>query len=481
MNRSFRNQLALRAALVMAAALLAISVVSVWTLGAVLDAEVDASILNVASIQAASLTDEPSGAMDFHEWELTPAEASSVRDLIRYAQVWSDSGVSLLRSRFMTSDLPVDRGDLDRAAEGELVWSEQVWEGRPIRTLYYPLERFGMAHQRHVLQVAAPLDARNALVVRAGIFFGLFSLVMTGATFAGGWWLADRAVRPVHEVIGQAEAIGAGSLDRRIQAYADTREYRRLVEVLNVMLGRIQAAFDAQRRFTADASHELRSPLTAMRGELELALRRERSSEEYRAVLESTLEEVQRLGHISDALLTLARSDARALELAREDVDLTDVAARVVARFQGRVSAKPLTLHLSSPAPARAWVDPSLAAQVVWNLVENAVRFTPPGGSVGVSVTDDGEGVVLAVEDTGPGFTPGEVGRVFERFYRADDARRHDSETSGTGLGLAIVHAVARAHGGEAGAENLDQGGAKVWVRFPRGIAPLSRSTEHGS
>ncbi len=468
MNRSFRVQLALRAAAVMATALLVISIVSVRTLGAVLDAEVDASVLNVASIQAASLTDGASGAMHFHEWELTPDEAASVRGLIRYAQVWQADGQSLLRSQFMTSDLPIDRGRLERAADGELVWSDQMWDGRPIRALYYPLERLGAAHQRHVLQVAAPLDARNALVSRVTWFLGLFGLVLTAATFVGGFWLADRAVRPVHEIIGQAEEIGAGSLDRRIQAYADTREYRRLVDVLNTMLGRIHDAFEAQRRFTADASHELRSPLTAMRGELELARRRERTPDEYRTVVDSTLEEVNRMSRITEALLTLARADARALELGREEVDLVDLAGQVVARQERRAAEKGLALVLEAALPVQAWADPRLMSQVVWNLVDNAVRFTPSGGRVRIGVRSAEGQAHIYVEDTGPGIAGGEPARVFERFYRADDARPVDGEASGTGLGLAIVQAVAEAHGGEVGAENLPGGGARFTVRFPK-------------
>jgi two-component system OmpR family sensor kinase len=286
--------------------LVGISAVTLLTLRASLDRDLDASILNVASIQAASLTDAPDGQMHFHEWDLTPDEAASLRDLIRYAQVWQADGVSLLRSQYMTSDLPLDQEHLSRASDGELIWVELDWEGLSIRSLYYPLERLGEAHQWHVLQVAAPLASRNQLLGRVAGFLGLLVALLSMGTFVGAWWLAERAVRPVHEVIGQAEEIGAGSLDRRIQAYANTHEYRRLVEVLNTMLSRIQRAFEAQRRFTADASHELRSPLTAMRGELEIALRREREPSEYREALESTLEEVVRLSRITEDLLTLA-------------------------------------------------------------------------------------------------------------------------------------------------------------------------------
>ena len=313
MARSFRFQLALPATVGAALGMTALSVVTLLTFRAVLDRELNRSISSVASIQAASLADGTNGGMHFHEWDLTPEEAASVSGLIRYAQVWQTDGVSLLRSRYMMSDLPSDAETLARADAGELIWMDQQFEGSPTRTLFYPLDRLGEGHEAHVLQIAAPLVARNEMLGRAGYFLILLTALLAGATFAGSWWLAGSAIRPIHEVIDQAEAIGGGSLDRGIQAYAETLEYQRLVEVLNTMLGRIRRAFESQRRFTADASHELRSPLTAMRGEIEVALRRPREPDEYVRILDSTLEEVMPLSTPTEDLLTLARSDAGAL------------------------------------------------------------------------------------------------------------------------------------------------------------------------
>jgi len=464
-NRSFRFQLALRAAAAMALGLGAIGAVTLWALRATLDREIDASVLAVASIQAASLTDAPSGEMRFHEWELTPDEAASLRDVVRYAQVWQADGVSLLRSRYMTSDLPLDREHLARAGDGELVWTRVAWEGVPMRTLYYPLERHGLLHQRHVLQVAASLASRNDLLLRVGAFLALLAVLLSAGTFAGSWWLAGKAMRPVHEVIDQAEAIGGGSLDRRIQAYADHQEYRRLVDVLNTMLARIQGAFDAQRRFTADAGHELRSPLTAMRGELELALRRERTPEEYRQVLASTLEEVVRLSRISEDLLVLARSDAGALQPRLESCDVGSAVGRVLERLKARADRAGVRLVRRWPENLWAVADAGLLGQVAWNVVENALTFTPPGGSVEVTLAAGADGVTLEVADSGPGF--GEPERAFHRFWREDPARTHGTPASGTGLGLAIVQAVAEAHGGSARVANRPEGGARVVVELP--------------
>ncbi len=466
MTRSFRVQLALRFTAAMAAAVAAIAVASVWTLSWVLDRELNASILSVAAIQAASVTDSPSGEMRFHEWELTPEEAASVPDLMRYAQVWSESGQSLLRSQFMTGDLPLARDALAEAGAGELVWREQDFGGTPVRSLYYPLSRFGAAHARHVLQVAAPLVARHEMVLRLALFFAGVVVVVALTSFAGSWWLAGRAVRPVHEIIDQAEAIGASSLDRRIDAYADTREYRRLVEVLNTMLQRLQQAFEAQRRFTSDASHELRSPLTVIRGELELALRRERSPDEYRAVLASSLDEVVRLSRITEDLLTLARFDAGVLPVEPAPADAGRVAERIVERLRGTAEARGVTLALDVAGGGEPMVDPGILGQLVWNLTDNALRYTPRGGRVDVRLRSSPGELRLEVQDTGPGLGD-DPERLFERFYRPEGVRTPGEATSGTGLGLAIVRALAEGAGGRVEARNRPEGGAVVAVTLP--------------
>ena len=160
--RSLRQQLALRFTLAMFAAVAAVSVASFLTLRLALDRELNASIANVASIQAASLTDGSDGAMHFHEWELSSREADSVRELIRYAEVWNHDGTSLLRSRFMDVDLPLDREALSAAAAGDLVWREQRFGDISVRSLYYPLSRLGPAHSTHVL----PSNVQVAVIIR---------------------------------------------------------------------------------------------------------------------------------------------------------------------------------------------------------------------------------------------------------------------------------------------------------------------------
>jgi len=465
--RSLRFRLAARVAGGITLALVLISVLSLAGARGFLDREIESSILNVASIQASSLTEGPGGAMRFHEWDLSPDEAAQVRELNRYAQVWSASGEGLLRTQYITEDLPLDRTALQDAAGGRLVTLDQRFQGMPIRSLYYPLERMGPAHARHVLQVAAPLTGRDQLLRQLAWLLGTITLLAGAASFAGGWWLGGRMVRPVHEIMDQAEAMGAGTLGRRISAAVDTREYERLVAVLNGMLARLEGSFEVQRRFTADASHELRGPLTALRGEVEVALRRERNPEEYRRVLRSNLQEVDRLTRLAEDLLTLARSDAGVMQPRLQVTDLAEPAEQVVGRLRARAAEKQIDLRLRASPATRAVVDPGLIEQLLWNLVENAIKFTPRGGRVEVEVGRSDAHIVLEVRDSGPGLREEDLARVFERFYRADAARTHADDATGTGLGLSIVQAVAEVHGGEAWALNAPSGGALFRVTLP--------------
>jgi len=466
-TRSFRFTLAGRFAASMAIGLACMALLAWFAIRATLDRQIEASLVSVASIQAASITEPAGGQMRIREWEVTPEEAASIRDINRWTQVWSADGESLLRSRHLTEDLPLDRDALERASEGEIAWSEQTFEGEEIRSLYYPLGRLGRVHDPHVLQVAATLAPRNAMLRDAGLLLLGIVIVATVMSFAGAWWLADRAIHPVTAIVDQAEEIGAGTLKRRIGAYADSLEYQRLVEVLNDMLERLDAAFESQRRFTADASHELRSPLTALRGELELARRRERSPGEYRRVIDSALEEVERLSRTAEDLLTLARSDGGVIQPRLKMVQLGEAVRDVVLRVESMAGAKGLDLQVSSEDDPTVLADPDLLDRLLRNLLENAIKYTPGGGRVTARADRDKGTGRVTVEDTGPGIPEDEIDRIFERFHRVDDSRTPERDGGGAGLGLAIARSIADLHQGSLSAGNRPEGGVQFILRLP--------------
>ncbi len=293
-------------------------------------------------------------------------------------------------------------------------------------------------------------------------------LLLTGATFVGAWWLAGSAVRPVSEITEQATRVEAGTLSQRIVAHAETGEYRGLVAVLNRMLERLDEAFKNQRRLTADVSHELRSPLTALRGEIEVALRAERTPRDYQRVLHSALEEIERLTEMSDDLLLITRIEAGLLEAQREPTDVNAVVERALHSLHARIEERGLTVERSLAADGAATpVDLELIERVAHQLLDNAVKFTPPEGTIRVATGPLGGsgGVHLSVEDSGPGVPPEYLPHIFEPFYRVDEAR---SRGTGTGLGLAMVRAIVRLHGGTIRASNVaGQGGARFDIDLP--------------
>ncbi len=296
---------------------------------------------------------------------------------------------------------------------------------------------------------------RELLLVLAGVV-----VVGTGATLVGAWWLAGSAVRPVYEITEQATRIEAGTLGQRIVAHADTDEYRGLVAVLNRMLERIDAAFKNQRRLTADVSHELRSPLTALRGEIEVALRAERSPRDYQRVLRSGLEEIDRLTTMSEDLLLITRAAAGLLGARRVPTDVNALIGHELDGMRGQIEEKALILRTElDPGLGSVALDPGLTRRLIEELLDNAVKFAPHGGNVAVATAAARGGLGLTIENSGLPLAEDELAHLFDPFYRADQVR---TRGTGTGLGLAVAAAVTTLHGGSIRAANVPSGGVRL-------------------
>jgi heavy metal sensor kinase len=280
-----------------------------------------------------------------------------------------------------------------------------------------------------------------ALVLAMGIPFAV------GLAIAGGYFLAGRLLSPVGAMADKAREITAESLAERLPVDNAEDEFGRLATVFNDTLARLQDAFDRLRRFTADASHELRTPLTAMRSVGEVALRNTLDGNTYRDVIGSMLEEVDRLTRLVESLLTLTRADSGRIQLARKRLDLGTLAGSVIDQIRVLADEKQQELKLRAPVPVHAVADAALLRQALMNLIHNAVKYTPTGGTIGVEVstTPSGQGVI-EVRDTGPGIAPEHRDRIFDRFYRVDASRSR--EDGGVGLGLAIARWAIEANGG---------------------------------
>ncbi|MCU1376329.1 MAG: histidine kinase [Actinomycetia bacterium] len=275
-----------------------------------------------------------------------------------------------------------------------------------------------------------------------------------------GWWLAGRALRPLHKITDTARRLSETNLDERIGMDGPHDELRELADTFDAMLGRLDSAFDSQRRFVANASHELRTPLAIMRAQLEVA----RTPKELRAASEVVQQVIERSERLLDGLLVLARADG---QLDLQPTDLAD-ALRAVGTAADADGLE-LTV-LANPAPVDG--DPALLVHLARNLVDNACRHNVPGGWVAAVTRVEGYDAVLEVSNGGPNIDPAMVEALFEPFRRLTPDRT-GGDTS-AGLGLSIVRAVARAHGGDASADALSTGGLRVEVRLPVALATVS-------
>lgn len=453
MNRlnpeSFRGRLALRFGAVFAIIALAGATVGYLALRTFLFQRLDSVVIQLANIEAAATADSEDDQVHFHDEVFLSTGAGHEALLPRFAQVWTTHGLPLLRTRNLgDADLPLPAPILETTLRtGTAQLFGFTWRESSYRAVLYPLGLVDARHGDHLLQVAVSTADTERLLRRSLGF--LVGMILVGMGVGGGmaWWLAGYATRPVLDIIQQAESLGASDHGHRIAVEADSQELRRLVSVLNSLLARIDVTLDAQRQFLADAGHAIKTPLTILRGDVDVTLRRPRSPEEYRTVLLQALEDVRLISTLAEDLIMLARSDSgKPLERA-EDFLLRPLFHRLAARFEGAATRAGLSLKVADTGALAVRGDAILMDRALANLIDNAIKYGgSPDGSVVLSAKLRPDGwVAIEVADDGPGIPPEDQPFVQDRFYRAESSR---ARVRGTGLGLAIVKAIAGQFGG---------------------------------
>jgi hypothetical protein len=395
--------------------------------------------------------------------ETVNADPSRGRDIVE--QVLARDGRVLAATREAGRTSVVGRETVVEAARFPVFANTEVGaEREPYRLLAVPV----VGHSGTVVAVVATsLEATDEAAgrVHEALLIGGASAVFLAAV--GGWFLAGAALRPVERMRRQAAAISEHDADSRLEVPRTRDEIAALATTMNALLTRLHDASRQQRDFVADAGHELRTPLSVLRIELELANRPLRTEVELRDALHHASGSVDNLARLADDLLLLARAD-ETVETRFESVQLGALVEASVDMMRDRAAAAEVTFVVHGSKHLEVLGVPSLLRRALDNLLENALRYSPLGSTIAVTVRAADDDVNIEVHDEGPGFPPSFLPDAFERFRRADDARSRTD--GGTGLGLAIVRAVAEVHGGTATATNDAAGGALVTLTVSRSM-----------
>lgn len=425
--------------------------------------QIDRSLEETVSVTVRALEQHRVGP--FLPFEDLAAEFPELAVLDKSFQIFSPAGKVTIQSPNLSRlDIPLSRAALEGGLSGRATFeSARFRDGSSFRLLSAPILFDGALV--NIIQVGTSLRPVEEMLHRLVLVLLVSLPVALAVALGGGWFLAGRALRPVEAITLAARRIAAGDLTQRLTVAHSQDEIGRLSTTFNDMIARLEASFRQVRQFSADASHELRTPLTVMKGETELALRRARPSEDYRLVLESSLEEIDRMARIVDELLFLSRADLGEVRIESQPVRLDALVEDVQRQAAVLGQEQDVQVSVGVVEPVTVQGDELRLRELLLNLVDNAVKYSRPGGKVTLALARDGATARLSVTDQGIGIPAEAQARIFDRFYRADDARAHAKK--GTGLGLSICKWIVEAHHGRIEVQSTVGQGSKFTVVLP--------------
>jgi heavy metal sensor kinase len=312
------------------------------------------------------------------------------------------------------------------------------------------------------LQIAEALGEIEATLRQLVLMLAIIIPLTLALAIFGGIWFARRALMPIDQITRNAQRISAQDLSQRLNLNLPNDEVGRLARTFDAMLERLDDAFRRERDFTANASHEFRTPLTVMRGEIEVLLQRPRERAEYVRALNELSADVEQLSRMAEDLLMLARADAQQIAVTCEELNAPPLLQAVADEVRPLAEAQRITLDVQADPALLFWGDEQKMLRTLFNLVDNALKFSPPDTRVLLSASRKGDTVSLCVSDQGPGMPPDALPHIFDRFYRGADGR-----ASGAGLGLAIARTLVQAQGGEISVESEAGKGTTFTVEMP--------------
>jgi len=484
--RSLRSKLTLWYVLILGILLISFSSFLYFTLSKSLYRDVDNKLRSLAELVASEST-SPLSKFGFENIDQALEASMNLKPIGKFIQVLDESGKIGRKSENLRNvQLPISLNALKNASKGLISFeTHRSFENAPLRIITFPVIENN--HISKIVQIASSLeDVEDALNT-------LFIILMIAVPFAlmvaslGGQFLANKALRPVDEITQTARMITSQNLNQRIKPPRVKDEISRLIETFNEMISRLDQSFRQIKQFSTDASHELKTPLTILKGEAEVTLRRERTTQEYEQTLRSNLEEINRMSQIVDDLLLLSKADSGEIRLNKEHINLTEILNEVVAQMSILAQFKNLNIEtLNHYEDIHMLGDGLRIRELFLNLIENGIKYTEEGGSIHISVakdssphainpsvlTEEGGHVGFAkvvVVDTGIGIAKEDQERIFDRFFRVDKARSR--EQGGSGLGLSICKWIVEAHRGKIEVESELGKGSSFTVRLPLSLS----------
>ncbi len=425
--------------------------------------DVDQSLEETATAAVRSLQER--GFLPLIDEEELLSQFPELARIDKFFQIFSPSGTITIRSpNIRQHEVPLSRMALEATFNGQTILESAKYPHEPpLRLISVPIIHRG--NLLYIVQVGASMESIEDTLRRFLILLIVAVPIALAVSMAAGWFLAGRALRPVDAITLAAQRIAAGDLSQRLTMPAAPDEIGRLAGTFNNMIGRLDTSFRQIRQFTSDASHELRTPLTVMKGETELVLRRPRALEDYQSVLESNLEEIDRMTRIVEELLFLSRADMGEVKMESKPVLLETLVEDIHRQATLLGQDRNIEVVLGTVMPALVQGDELRLRELLLNLVENAVKYSHPGGKVEIGLVTNGQETVLSVTDQGIGIGSDDHTKIFNRFFRTDGARAHTKK--GTGLGLAICAWIAEFHKGRISVKSGVGQGSTFTVTLP--------------
>lgn len=430
-----------------------------FSLSRIVYASVDSSLLSRAKALA-TLIHEGKQETEFEFSDDVMWEYSSPKSPY-FFQIRRIDGTTIEKSASLEeSELPYD------PKAGPAAFQTVLLKGNSIRQINFPIRKEGEGNGRGiVIQCAEDIRDRTAILNTFGLVLAVSVLFIMILSASGGFFIAKRALNPVKNISETIDRVSETNLSERIADKNIPDELKKIAASFNRVFGSLEMAFNRQRQFISDASHELKTPLAIIISHGEVTLRKDREPGEYRAALTAILEAAGMMSLIIGKLLTLARFSSGPMALQREEIALTGMIEKSLKLLRSLADEKGIVIHLAADGSHIVYGDGEALLEVFVNILDNAIKYNVSDGRIDIGVRREGDAVVTEIRDTGIGIPEGDLEKIFDRFYRVDPSRTRKS--GGVGLGLSIANEIVKRHGGRIGIESRLQAGTAVSVSLP--------------